>query len=563
LATAAYASRVKSRSGCGCGGGTGINRRTQYLIAIALAIFPIVYGLFGLHLGQDIGFDTLNYHYFGPYWLLTNHLHDFVPAQEQTYLSPLLNVPTYLLQRSISAREASFLIAAAEGTAIVPLYFIARRVTSNRGVALVVAVLGLFSAIAWSEIGTSFGDNLVAIPLITSIALVGRFHATTDRDKGPGRWLLVAAGLASGIGAGLKLAEVPIALGFLVAIPFLDDSSRARITGSLKYLAGAILGAGIAYGYWAYELISRFGGNPFLPFFNNIFHSQFAPISKNTDNRFLPHGFLEFVFYPIVWTLHPHHSEEVGFRELTLPICEVLLFLAVATRLYRLARTREWQPLFASGLERFIVIGSVASILIWADVFGIYRYITVIEMLGFVLIWILTKSVLAGLSPVSVNIRAFATVIVLLFILCVATEQPANFGRSGFAAKYFTVSVPKPLRSANNTLLMLGTEPYGYVIPFLPPSTDVIRLQGSLVPTEYTNALIADRLKRAASVYIIWMSVQRRAQFLRDNAFEWTNFGFGLATTSCSAFKTERGDERAYVRYCRLVPESVAPAAPR
>ena len=384
----------------------------------------------------------------------------------------------------------------------------------------------------------------------------------SDRDRGANKWLLVAAGLSSGIGAGLKLAEVPIALGFLIAVPLLDDTARARITSSLKYVAGAIVGSGIAYGYWAYELTARFGGNPFLPFFNNIFRSQFAPISRNTDNRFLPHGFLQFVFYPIVWTLHPLHSEEVGFRELTLPICEVLLLLAVATRLFGLARTRNWQPLFADGLERFIVIGSSASFLIWADIFGIYRYLTAIEMLGFVLMWILTKSVLAGLAPVSLKTPVLAGAMALLCVVCIATEQPANFGRSGFAAKYFAVSVPKPLQTANNTILMLGTEPYGYVIPFLPPSTDVMRLQGSLIPTSYTASLIGARLKRASSVFIIWMSVQKRAQFLEDNAFEWTNFGLQLVAKSCSAFKTERGDERAWVRYCRLAPSKTAATKP-
>jgi hypothetical protein len=110
--------------------------------------------------------------------------------------------------------------------------------------------------------------------------------------------------------------------------------------------------------------------------------------------------------------------------------------------------------------------------------------------------------------------------------------------------------------------LMLGTEPYGYVIPFLPPSTDVMRLQGSLVPTSYTASLIGGRLKRASSVFIIWMSVQKRAQFLEDNAFEWTNFGLQLVARSCSAFKTERGDERAWVRYCRLEANTTAATTP-
>jgi hypothetical protein len=121
--------------------------------------------------------------------------------------------------------------------------------------------------------------------------------------------------------------------------------------------------------------------------------------------------------------------------------------------------------------------------------------------------------------------------------------------------------VPTPLKGPNDTLLMLGTEPYGYVIPFLPPSTDVIRLQGSLIPTPYVANLIAARLKRASSVFIIWMSTQRRAQFLERNAFEWTGLGFQLTTKSCSAFKTERGDERAFVRYCRLLPDSAAATA--
>jgi len=109
--------------------------------------------------------------------------------------------------------------------------------------------------------------------------------------------------------------------------------------------------------------------------------------------------------------------------------------------------------------------------------------------------------------------------------------------------------------------LMLGTEPYGYVIPFLPQSTDVMRLQGSLIPTPHVAGLIADRLKHASSVFIIWMSVERRAQFLENNAFEWTSYGLALVAKSCSAFKTERGDERAWVRYCRLAPDTTSAAS--
>jgi hypothetical protein len=528
-----------------------INRRTQYVIAVLLAVFPIGYGLFGLHLGQDIGFDTLNYHYFDPYWLLSDHFSDILPAQEQTFLSPLLNIPTYLLQRSLPARSASFLIAAVEGTAVVPLYLIARRVTTTRAVALVLAVLGMFGAIAWSEIGTSFGDNLVAIPLLSSIALIGRYLGTRSNGQDANGWLLVAAGVASGIGCGLKLAEAPIALGFLVAIPLLDGAARFRILASLKYLGGAVLGTGVAYGYWAYELASHFG-NPFLPFFNNIFHSKYAPLAGNTDTRFLPHNAIDLVFYPLLWAFHPLRVNEVNFRELSLPLCELLLFVAIILRLFILVRTKRWRALFPNEFERFVAVGASVSVLVWAGVFSVYRYLTTIEMLGFVLLWILTKSILDVIAPVAIRPRVFAAAMVIICLICVGTEQPANFGRAGFAAKYFTVSVPKQFRGPNNAVLMLSGDPYAYMVPFLPRSTDVIRLEGNLLPTPYVNTLIAERLKRASTIYITWMSVERRRVFLAQNAVEWEQFGLQVVAKSCSVFSTRRGDERGWVRFCQV-----------
>jgi hypothetical protein len=531
-----------------------MSRRAQYPIVALLAIFPIGYGLFGLHLGQDIGFDTLNYHYFDPYWLLTNHLRDIAPGQEQTYLSPLLNVPTYLLQRALSGETASFVIGAVEGITIIPLYLVARAIAPSRTVALLLAVLGMFGAITWSEIGTSFGDNLVAIPLVTSIAMVARSRSGTDGDRSRGSWFLLAAGLVSGIGAGLKLAELPITLGFLVAIPVLDSSIRLRISATVKYLAGVVLGAGIAYGFWAYELASRFG-NPFLPFFNNLFHSPFAPLAENNDRRFLPHNVIELVFYPIVWSFNFAHVNEVGFRELSLPLCEVLLLIAVVLRLYFFVRTRQWRPLFTTEFERFLVAGSSVSVLLWAEVFGVYRYLTAIEMLGFVLLWILTKSVVQVLVPVPLRRRVLASAIVLLCVVCIATEQPANFGRAGFSGKYFSAAIPKPLSRANNTVLMLSGDPYAYVVPFLPASTDVIRLQGNLVPTPHETELIVKRLEGASAIFITWMSVERRAVFLATNASAWTQYGLQLVPKSCSAFHTNRGASRSWIRFCRVAPK--------
>ena len=527
-----------------------VRSRARVTTTLVLALFPVGYGLFGVHLGQDASFDILNYHYFDPYWLLSNHLYDLLPGQEQTYLSPILNLPTYYLQRSLPAVGASFIIGAVQGLAILPLYVIARTVTSSRWVSIALSMLGMFGAIAWSEIGTSFGDNLVAILLLGAIAAVAR-SSNHDLSARSSRWVLPAAGLLAGVGAGLKLAEAPIAIGFLLAVPLLSHSTRGRIVAISRYLAGLVVGVGVSYGYWAYELTSRFH-NPVLPFFNNIFHSPFAPIASNADPRFLPSNIVQLLFYPFVWTMSPLRVEEVSFRELSVPICELLLLVALASRLYRFARTRRWLAMFASVNERYLVVGATLGLLVWAHEFGTYRYITTLEMLSFILLFILSKSALAGLSRLGGSTRVFPAVATALCMLCVLTEQPANFGRTHFSGKYISVALPAELRKPHLTILMLTGYPYAYMVPFFPASTDVIRIQGNLTPTPYVNQLIEQRLKTTSPIYITWVTVEKRGQFIAENASAWMKYGLTVVKRSCSHFFAHRGVSREVIRFCQV-----------
>lgn len=524
--------------------------RTRAWAALLLVLFPIAYGLLGIHLGEDVSFDMLNYHYFDPYWLLTNHLYDILPAQEQTYLSPVLNIPTYALQRWLSGLSASFVIATVQGLAIVPLYFIARSITATRLLSLILGALGMLGSIAYSEIGSSFGDNLVAIFLLSALALTTRVH-DNDCHSSKTIWLIPAVGLLVGIGAGLKLAEAPIAMGFLLASPTLRATTSGRVVAFAQFLVGLIGGVGISYGYWAYELTTHYG-NPVLPFFNQVFRSPFALIAANSDPRFLPQGLLEWMLYPFIWTLHPLRVEEVGFRELSIPLCEALLLTSIALRCYRLIRERHWVPLFSTTYERFLVVGATLSVLIWAYEFGVYRYITSIEMLSFVLLWILAKSVLSGISPRRYSPRLLPAAVAVLCLLCVMFEQPANFGRTHFAGKYFSAQIPTSLAKPNLTILMLSAEPYGYIVPFFPQSTDVIRLQGNLLPTPHLEKLIQQRLNAAGAIYVTWVTVERRRQFLLENQAAWMQFGLKLQANACSQFRTQRGGSGEWIRYCRL-----------
>jgi hypothetical protein len=516
-------------------------------VAICL-LFPILYGFLALHLGQDIGFDTLNYHFFDPFWVLHDHFFDITPALWQTYLDPVFNIPTYLLQSSLSARRASFIIAGFQGLAFIPLYIIGRRLISRRWIALGLAALGMLSAMAWSEVGTAFGDNIVAIFFLVSLALIGRSSGLVQQ---PARWSVAFAGVAAGVAAGLKLTEIPIAVGFLIAISMLRFTSQTRVASTLRYAGGLLVGFVVTYGYWGFELTVRYG-NPVLPFFNNIFHSKFAPVSTNLYGQSPVRDVVQWLFYPLFWAFNSHLVSVISFRELSLPICEILLWIALGIRAYSYARRRIWTPMFSTEYERFLIVGASASVLIWAHVSSGYRYITSIEMLGFVILWVLTGSVFRGIFAMPFPARLFNCSVAVLCLVCVLTERPANWGRSPFASRFFTVSVPRQFRRSGVVLLMLTGNPYTYIVPFLPTDTDVIRLAGA-PPTPYVNTLVRKRLAKASAVYITWTDAQLQP-FLAGSSSAWSQYGLAVVGGSCSVFSTFMGSTRKWVHFCQVSP---------
>jgi hypothetical protein len=519
------------------------------VLSVALCLlFPIFYGLLALHLGQDIGFDTLNYHFFDPFWVLHDHFFDITPALWQTYLDPVFNIPTYLLQSELPARTASFIIAGFQGLAFIPLYVLGRQLTSRRSIAFGLAALGMLSAVAWSEIGTSFGDNIVAVFFLASLTLIG---TSAGLVRQPDRWFMVLAGVVGGVAAGLKLTQVPIAIGFLIAAPTLGFVSRSRVASTLRYAAGLLVGFVATYGYWGYELATRYG-NPVLPFFNNVFHSKLAPLSANLDGQSTAKNVLQCLFYPFLWAFNSHLVSVISFRELSLPICELLLWIALATRVYSYARRRIWTPMFSTQFERFLVVGTSASVLIWAHVIGLYRYITSLEMLGFVLLWVLTGSVLRGIFALPIPTRSLNCSVAVLCLVCVLTERPANWGRSPFASRFFTVSVPRQFRRSGVALLMLTDNPYTYIVPFLPTDTDVIRLPSDQT-TPYVNTLIRHRLANASAIYITWTDVQLQP-FLAENSSAWSQYGLVVVAGSCSVFSSFMGSTRKWVHFCQVSP---------
>jgi hypothetical protein len=528
-----------------------MNRWALWLTTAALIIFPFLYGLVALHRGEDADWDLMNYHFFDPFWVLHNHQHDIMPAQLQTYYNPLLDFPFYLAARHLSARTVAYGIAFVEGLSFPILYFIARVFTRRRVLALVAAGLGIFAAGAFSEIGSVMGDTLTA-PFLLGGILLG-LYACRPPAHGARRRVLalaIAAGLVSGFGSGLKLSAFPFTVAtvvafFVISLPFLRRLALAFACG-----CGALVGLLLSYGWWGYDLATRWG-SPLLPYLNQVFASPYAPLASNTDARRLPHGVLQALFYPFLWTQQPLRTSPQPFRELSMPALEAVLLLLAIKAIVVTARQRGWRPMFGSDAERFMVVLTVVTYLIWVDVFAIYRYLIPLEMLTFVLLGVCVRRLFSPLKPWPIA----AIVLVAIIVASLVTEETDNIGRTAWASRYITVLVPASIVHPA-AFLMIGTQPEAYVVPYFPSDDFFGRIQANIRPTPTVVARIKKDLRAYRHVYLFWVdpnSFPTDAALLSQPKPPWAAYGFTVNTSACVAIPTRIGTVGQSVRTCPLV----------
>jgi hypothetical protein len=168
-----------------------------------------------LLLGKDMNWDLLNYHFYNGYALLTRRLDlDIAPAQVQTFLNPLLDLPLYLAIVNLPPIVVGAIYGFVQGLNGVAVWFIARellpieKISVREWAALALALVSGLGAINVSELGGSMSDTIVSIPVLFSVALLikGRGHLETA----PTAAVIRRAGLAgavSGIAGGLKISQ--------------------------------------------------------------------------------------------------------------------------------------------------------------------------------------------------------------------------------------------------------------------------------------------------------------------------------------------------------------------
>jgi hypothetical protein len=437
-------------------------------VAIVLALAPLGFGAAVLALGMDANWDLRNYHYYNAYAYLTGREgHDILAAQVNGFFNPLIDVPFYLATQIWPARVVGFLLGTVQGLNVLPLYGIVHATIASespkqrRLVALALALLGMIGSGALSELGTTFYDNVVSLGPLTAFWLILR------RDERLTMPELLAAGLLTGLAVGLKQPTVTLAIGLCLAFFSASAPLGRRVSLAFIFGTGVLLGIGVTAGTWMLHLW-RMYGNPFFPFYNQIFRSPWALPQDYMKYFYIPTDWPVRLLFPFAYLLDPKLTSDAAFRDLRILVCFLLIPFAAAARLRRTSRAHPpWSP-----GARYLLAAFAISYIAWILLFCVYRYITALEMLAPLAITLAIQAL-----PITRRARLVATVAVLG--VTVAATQPADWIRVPWTDKWVSVD-PPPIADPSRTIVLItGHEPLSYLIPSFPPAVRFIRIDSS------------------------------------------------------------------------------------
>lgn len=443
-----------------------MNLRGKALAPIAIVVCSMLAGaLYTFAMGEDVNWDWQNYHEYNV-WAVLNGRYgvDAVPPGFQTYFNPIVYFPVYYLRHYLPSPYGLMIIGAIHGLNLALICLFARLVLRRAATLVAIAAAVAIAAsgpMTLSEVGTSFSDVLLALPVIGGFLLI----LVADRQPAV-RYLL--AGLLIGAAVGLKLTNVVYAIGAAAAV--LAAARPLRATALLGF--GGIVGAALTGGEWC--LIAwRDTGNPIFPLFNAVFQSSEVAAVNLMDAQFMPHSVSDALAYPFYWLIGDHRGAEHPFRDARFAVVAVLLVLGLLVRMTR------GRAILTRRDVQLVVLFAV-SYLAWLGLFSIQRYAVVLELLCGPIIVLLLARLAARARPISPTSPVPLNALMLTVAAAIALwSQPADWWHRSWSDIYRPKIADELDQPA--TYFILG-KPLAYIAPQLPSQSRFYLLADIGVP---------------------------------------------------------------------------------
>lgn len=373
--------------------------------------------------------DLLNYHYYNAFAFLHNRLnYDIVLGGENSFFNPLPDLPLYWMIQHLN--DYPGIIYGVQG-----LYY---------GVCLFffIKICGLFwdnhtwsgiittvtaTAVAatgqaiWMQMGTATNEIQVTTFILAGLYLLFKITFRPDLQKG---YKFLIVGLLMGFALGLKPTVVSYCLGAGLTSVIFYKKLNKPLPYILLFAVGGLLGYLLSNGWFMWHYWEWYQ-NPFFPFANSIFKSEYYDNANFRDTQFLPSLKLFFV-YPYIWNLFKFKIVECSFYDIRLTVYYTIFLLTIFSFLFsKKARlffktNYKWSVYFT-----FLIV----TFFIWMALFSILRYIIVVEMLGCMVICrLVVKWCFEWFNDCTGKYKIFkiAGCVIGIFLITIFVSLPAN-----------------------------------------------------------------------------------------------------------------------------------------
>lgn len=521
-------------------------KKVLLVAAPVVLFFILLTDIAAYHLGADINWDLLNYHFYNGYLWMHDKLISGSINTIQSYLDPLLNSFYYILISTLTPLQVNLVIAALQSLSLTSVFFLSAIIFESSNfinklmISFMVSLSALFGPVFWSEIGGTMGDTLLASPVIISIMFLVLATNTENSLRKRGYYVFLA-GLLIGFVSGLKFTNMIYAVATFLSVAVVFTIIRLRYKDILLLLLVFTIAATLSFlaTYWpvGWILWANFK-NPIFPYYNGIFRSPYFAHYSFHDTRWFPAHFVGYLLMPFKFCaptffktspLHPI-GMELNFRTYLYAIIFILLPFYAAKQIKLISRRKCDDH---KGI--FVVLFFVFSFAVWEIMFSYYRYIAVLEVIAPLTIMIMLSSVFDNF----VKSRIIPVVLVFFIFALSATSVAPNWGREPFTDSYFGVN-KQTFINYNKSLIIVGHTPIGFVLPYLPSGDTVVG-----IPEKWVSFTKAFKNKYMQNLHtfngkMYYLSeytksldlVKKHASFLK------VSYGITINYNTCKAIKT-------------------------
>ncbi|HMY00823.1 MAG TPA: hypothetical protein PKC44_13705, partial [Agitococcus sp.] len=326
----------------------------------------------------------------------------------------------------------------------------------------------------------------------------------------------------------------------ILLAPTKNKILNLSIVAGFSVLLGILLGGG-----WHYWQVWCEFGNPFYPFFNQIWHSPSYPAEALVNDRFVRKTPLEWLLLPLQMLL-PYdfitiEKMNVDPRYLIIGVLTIIVILIFMIQLI----TRQYleKNNISVGEKKHIITFMIYfwfSYILWCVTSGNGRYGVPLHLSIGALVAFLYIS-LAIKNNKKYLIILFATIISVF--TSILTWKESHWNRVQHTDKWYNFVISPQSKISSATYVSVGymdRTSYSYLIPFLPSDARFISINGyaNLNATEFAGKQALGVLKKYKNYPVMLIAEPRKRELAEIPAEYWMkniNLNlkqFGLQITS-------------------------------